>query len=188
MKKSGVKKPSISDAAVLARTGKTWREWYRVLDAAGAKTMTHREIVACLAGEHDVGPWWRQMVAVTYEQVRRGRPKHEKPDGYEISVSRTIGSSAEKLFEAWTDARIRSRWLKPAPLTIKSTHPAKSFRALWAKGASRLEVRFAPGARGKTQVTAQHRKLANAREASRMKKFWGEALDRLREMQTKKYK
>jgi hypothetical protein len=29
--------PRMSDAAVQAKTGKAWAEWFRILDAAGAK-------------------------------------------------------------------------------------------------------------------------------------------------------
>jgi len=29
--------PRLSDAAVQAKTGKTWQEWFAVLDAAGAR-------------------------------------------------------------------------------------------------------------------------------------------------------
>lgn len=60
-------KPGVSDEAVKARTGKDWAEWFRILDQAGAQQMHHKQIVACLAGQHQVEPWWQQMVAVTYD-------------------------------------------------------------------------------------------------------------------------
>jgi len=58
-----------------------------VLDKAGAKKMTHQEIVRYLNSEHAAGQWWQQMVTVTYEQQRGLRDKHERPSGYQISVS-----------------------------------------------------------------------------------------------------
>jgi hypothetical protein len=69
----------MSDEAVEAKTGKTWSRWFKHLDAAGARKMTHQEIVAHLRDKHDVRPWWQQMVAVTYEQARGLREIHEKP-------------------------------------------------------------------------------------------------------------
>lgn len=39
----------ISDGAVRARTGRTWSEWFRVLDAVGARAMDHKAIVAYLS-------------------------------------------------------------------------------------------------------------------------------------------
>ena len=60
-------KPRMSDDAVESRTGKTWGSWFKILDAAGALKMTHREIAAHLSDQHKVGPWWTQMVAVNRE-------------------------------------------------------------------------------------------------------------------------
>jgi hypothetical protein len=86
--------PSMSDEAVKAKTGKNWNEWFTILDKAGAKEMSHQEIVKFLNSKHEVGPWWQQTVTVTYEQARGLREKHEKPGGYQISVSRTRSSSS----------------------------------------------------------------------------------------------
>src|SRR2546426_8019727 len=95
--------PRMSDAAVKAKTGKTWPEWFKILDKAGAKKMGHQEIVAVLSQQHGVGPWWQQMVTVTYEQARGLRAKHETPAGYQISVSRTVAASITKVYKAWQD-------------------------------------------------------------------------------------
>jgi len=51
--------PTIGDDAVLARTGKAWAGWFRVLDRAGAKRMDHKQIVAHLLAHHDLSPWWQ---------------------------------------------------------------------------------------------------------------------------------
>src|SRR5437660_241351 len=74
-------KPRMSDEAVQSKTGKNWSRWFKHLDAAGAKKMTHQEIAAHLTEKHDVRPWWTQMIAVTYEQARGLRQVHEKPEG-----------------------------------------------------------------------------------------------------------
>src|SRR5262245_34095830 len=100
--------PRMSDAAVQAKTGKTWPEWFAILDRVGTKKMNHQEIVAFLNQEHGLGPWWEQMVAVSYEQDRGLREKHEKPNGFEISVSRTLPVGAARLFHAWQDEKIRN--------------------------------------------------------------------------------
>ncbi|MBZ5536330.1 MAG: hypothetical protein LAO31_10280 [Acidobacteriia bacterium] len=80
----------MSDEAVQGKAGRTWKEWFSILDAAGARKMNHKEIVAYLSSKHKVGSWWRQMVTVGYEQARGMRELHQKPGGYEISVSKTI--------------------------------------------------------------------------------------------------
>ena len=173
--------PRMSDEAVKAKTGRTWSEWFKILDAAGAKKMTHQEIVATLNKKHRVGPWWGQMVTVTYEQARGLRDKHEKPAGYEISVSRTVEAAAGKAFKAWTDEKIRKMWL-PANFKIRKATTDKSLRISWEDGKTSLAVAFYPKGRDKSQVVAQHSKLPDAKSAARMKTFWARALDRLREL------
>lgn len=175
------KTPRMSDAAVKAKTGKTWSAWFKVLDAAGAKRMTHQEIVALVSKKHGVGPWWQQMVTVTYEQARGLREKHQKPAGYEVSISRTIGAPVSKAFKAWTDPRIRKQWL-PANFTIRKATANKSLRISWEDGDTSLAVAFYPKGAGKCQVVAQHAKLPDAKVAARMKTFWAKALDRLKAM------
>jgi len=174
-------KPRMSDEAVEAKTGKTWSRWFKHLDAAGAKKMTHQEIVAHLRDKHDVRPWWTQMVAVTYEQARGLRDVHEKPGGFEISVSRTVAAPLSKAYKAWTDEKTRKKWL-PSNVTIRTATMNKSLRLNWEDGKTIVATAFLAKADGKTQVVAQHNKLPDAKAAARMKKFWAEALDGLKEL------
>ena len=44
----------MSNDKVAAKTGRTWKEWVRVLDADGAADMPHRDIAALLHRKHDV--------------------------------------------------------------------------------------------------------------------------------------
>lgn len=174
-------KPRMSDEAVESKTGKTWSRWFKHLDAAGAKKMTHQEIVAHLHDKHGVRPWWTQMVAVTYEQARGLRDKHEKPEGFEISVSRTIAVPIAKAYRSWTDEKARQKWL-PSSVTIRKAATNKSLRLNWEDGKTIVATAFLAKSDGKTQVVAQHSKLPDAKAAAKMKKFWAEALDHLKEL------
>lgn len=173
-------KPRMSDEAVESKTGKTWARWFKHLDAAGARKMTHQEIAAHLSEKHNVRPWWTQMIAVTYEQARGLREKHEKPEGYEISVSRTIAAPIGKAFKAWTDEKTRKKWL-PSNLTIRKATTNKTIRITWEDDKTSVVAAFLAKGGGKTQVVAQHIKLRDSKAAAKMKKFWSEALDRLKE-------
>ena len=170
----------LSDEAVQAKTGRTWPEWFAILDAASAQQMTHQQIVAYLHTEQGVGPWWQQMVTVTYEQARGMRAKHQMPNGYQISTSKTIAAPTAALYEAWIDADHRQSWLPNAPLAISKATPGKSIRAGWGDQGGRIDVQFYPKGAAKTQVTIQHNKLADADAAEQMKAYWIAALDRLR--------
>jgi len=171
--------PRMSDEAVESKTGKTWSRWFKHLDAAGAKKMSHQEIVAHLVEKHGIRPWWQQMIAVTYEQAHGLREKHEKPEGFEISVSRTIDAPLGKAFKAWTDEKTRKQWL-PSNFTIRKATANKSLRISWEDGKTSLSVNFYPKGAGKSQVVAQHGKLPDAKAAAKMKTFWSQALDRLK--------
>jgi uncharacterized protein YndB with AHSA1/START domain len=173
--------PRMSDDSVKAKTGKTWNEWFKVLDAAGAKKLTHQEIVALLHKKHGVGPWWQQMVTVTYEQARGLREQHQKPEGYEISISRTIEEPVSKAFKAWTDEKMRKAWL-PSNFKIRKATANKSLRMTWEDGKTSVAVAFIAKGAGKCQVVAQHSKLPDAKSAAKMKSFWADALDRLKTM------
>jgi uncharacterized protein YndB with AHSA1/START domain len=172
--------PRIGDDAVKGKTGQTWDEWFKILDAAGGKNLNHQQLVSRLGRQHGIGPWWQQMIAVTYEQSRGLRQKHEKPGGYEISVSRILVAPLSKAYKAWTDEKARKQWL-PANLQVRKATANKSLRITWEDEKTSVAVAFLPKAAGKCQVVAQHSKLPDARAADKMKIFWAKALDRLKE-------
>jgi uncharacterized protein DUF4287 len=178
--KSALANEKIGDEALVAKTGKTWQEWFQVLDAAGAAGMSHTEIATWLCDRYGAENGWHwQMVTAGYEQERGLRRKHETPDGFEVSVSRTIAASPEVLVEAWTDEAVRRTWLPEGELTITSARPGKSLRARWGEGRERIDVDVYPKGE-RTQITVQHRRLPDPEAAERSKSFWKERLERIR--------
>jgi hypothetical protein len=172
--------PRMSDAAVQSKTGKTWKEWFAILDKAGAKQLTHQEIVKYLNTKHGVGPWWQQMVTVSYERARGLRDLHQKPGGYEISVSRTINVPISMLYNAFADDKARNAWLPEQGLAVRKATANKSMRVTWNDVKTSLEISFLAKGDDKSQVVVQHSKLPNARASTTMKTYWRKALDRLR--------
>ena len=168
----------VGSDAVKARTGKSWSEWLAVLDAAGARAMNHKQIVAFL-GPYDLGGWWQQMVTVAYEQARGLRKKHQRPKGYEISGSKTLDVSVAQAFRAWK-GEARARWLGNVALVVRKATSGRSFRISWSDGSS-VSVDFYPKGTGRCQVTVQHGKLADEKAALRMKAFWAKRLQQLKE-------
>jgi hypothetical protein len=168
-----------SDEAVKAKTGKVWAEWFKILDKAGAKEWPHKEIAAYLHEKQKLSGWWAQMVSVGYEHERGIRQKFQKCDGqYSASGSRTIAVPMAKAFTAWTDDKVRKRWLPDGKLEITTATPGKYARGKW-NGDSRLSVGFCSKGSGKTQVAVDHEKLADSKECAKMKAYWFEALNRL---------
>ena len=150
-----------------------------MLDTAGCKKMTHREIVAVVGKQPGVGSWWQQMVTVGYEQARGLRVQNERPDGFSISRSKTIAASADDVFAAWNDKRKRAKWLKDAGFTIRKATPGKSLRITWIDGETNLQVLLYPKGERKCQLSVQHSRLKDEKTATKMKAYWGEQLDAL---------
>lgn len=172
-------KPSMSDSTVSAKTGRTWGQWFAVLDEAGAQQLPHRDIAALLNRKHKVPGWWAQMVTVEYERARGKRAIHQTAQGYVASVSRTFDAPVSKLFRAWTDTATRRRWLGLAKLTITSATPGKYVHIRCGDG-TRVDVGFYPKGKARCQMAVQHSKLAQAKAVVAMKKYWGTTLDRLK--------
>ncbi len=170
----------MSDEPVKAKTGKTWKQWFAILDKAGAKKMSHQEIAKYLNTEQSVGPWWQQMVTVAYEQARGLRKPHERPDGYQISVSRTVNVPITKLYKAFANDKERNAWLAEDGLAVRKATANKSMRVTWNDVKTSLEINFYPKGDNKSQVVVQHSKLPNAKASATMKTYWTRALDRLR--------
>ncbi len=177
-RKGGAKLPT-SDAAAKAKTGKTWVEWFRLLDKWGAAAKTHREIAQYLAREHKAPSWWSQMLTVGYERARGRRAVHQTAQGYSASRSRVFSVPVAELYACWKDAATRRTWLRAGKFAVTSTKLDRSVRGTWDGGKGAVEVMFYAKGAGKSQLSVEQRKLANAAQVRKMKRFWGEQLDRL---------
>ena len=119
------------------------------------------------------------MVTVTYEQAKGLRNKHEKPDGYQISSSKTINAPVKMLFESFANEKLRKKWLGQNGLVIRTATANKSLRISWNDKKTSVEVGFYPKTETKAMVTVQHSKLPTEKAAATMKAFWKPALERL---------
>jgi uncharacterized protein YndB with AHSA1/START domain len=172
----------MSDDAVRKQTGRTWAEWVRVLDAAGAAKMPHRDIAKHVSSL-GVPDWWCQMVTVGYERIRGLRDRGQRRGGgYEASKSRTFNVPVQTLFKAFTDARTRTRWL-PVKITVRSATPPKRMRIIWDDDTS-VQLGFLSKGPAKSAVAVQHGKLRDRSAVDATKKAWGEYFDRLRALLT----
>jgi hypothetical protein len=168
----------ISDEAVRKRTGRGWDEWFALLDEAGAKKMQHKEIALLLRGKLGAGDWWSQMVTVEYERARGLRELYQGAGGYRVSVGKTLDVPVDALYEAWSKAIRRARWLGKEELQIRKATAPKSMRITWADGTN-LEVNFYAKGAAKSQVSVQHSKLNGKKDVEQRRKFWKDALERL---------
>jgi len=171
--------PSMSDEAVKAKTGKTWKQWFAVLDKAGAQSLSHKEIVEVLDVQQTVPPWWRQMVTVEYERARGLRVRHETASGFSISVSKTIAADLAAVYDATANARTRKTWFAEGAFVQSSATENKYFRGSW-NGSARLEINFYSKGQGKAQINVQVNKLSKEADVARECDAWRAALETLK--------
>ena len=60
----------IGDAEVKAATGRTWEEWFALLDEYGAEERGHELTVKFLREHHGLSPSYAKEVALRYESDR----------------------------------------------------------------------------------------------------------------------
>jgi hypothetical protein len=171
-----------SDAVLKAKTGCTWERWVKALDHAQAYTWPHREIAKYVQEKYKVPGWWAQTVTVGYERIKGMRAIGQRRDGsFEASKSRTFAVPLVRLYRAFHDGPTRARWLPGVDLTVRTATRGKSMRITWPDRTS-VAVGFASRGDAKSQVAVQHGKLADRAAATRMKQYWAERLDALKEV------
>lgn len=169
----------MTDEAVRRRTGRTWAEWVRLLDAAKAMEWSHRDIARHLRATYDdMTGWWAQTITVGYERIRGLRDVGQRRGGgYDVHKSKTVSVGVRRLYDAFAVARTRRTWL-PETVTISTSRRERSMRIEWPDG-TRVAVAFLAKGPAKSTVAVQHERLATRADADRMRAFWGERLEAL---------
>jgi uncharacterized protein YndB with AHSA1/START domain len=171
---------TLTDDAVKAKTGKTWDQWCKILDKAGARMMDHSEIALLLQNKLGLTRWWGQMVAVGYENERGIRPNErgESPGKrYQVTLAKIVTAPRAAVWAAWQDPATLASWLPGAKFEVAKTVPLKTLHLDWLDE-TRVTVRLYER-RGKTRLVVSHGKLGD-RDAARLHNYWSAALDRLR--------
>jgi hypothetical protein len=177
--KDFAKLAGMSDAAIKKGTGCTWDKWVKSLDHNGAQNMSHAEIAELARKKYKAPPWWGQMVAVGYERIRGLRVRGQQRDGsYQASKSRTFNVPVDVLFDAWTDAATRKKWLNVAGVKVRTATKPKSMRIDFP-GAGILSLNFAAKGATKSSVAIEQPKLPSKESVVVMKAEWSERFDRL---------
>jgi CRISPR/Cas system endoribonuclease Cas6 (RAMP superfamily) len=173
----------MTDSTLVQKAGKSWQEWFTILNTAHAHQLSHQQIAKYLCHQHQLNRWWPQIITVGYEQCHGKREPYQKPEGYEISVSKTIHTSLTMLYHAWANEKIRKTWL-PESITIRKATANKSMRITWIDEVTNLNLNVDFYSKGelKSQVVIQHSKISNAEFAEKTKLFWRNELNKLSEV------
>ena len=172
-------KPIMTDKGIEAKTGHGWDWWFAALDKAGAAKLDHKGITALLDKKWKPGPWWGQMIAVSYERARGIRAMNQKCDGeFSVGVSKVMAVPLAKLYAAATDAKRWPEWMPKGAFEETSRTKDKYLRAKWKKDA-RISVNFTAKGADKAQITFDIGKLADNDAVEAERAAWKKAVERL---------
>jgi len=167
-----VAEPGLSDEAILRGSGRTWDQWFALLDAWGATERTHTEIARHVQEDLGTNGWYAQSVTVGYERARGLRAVNQNASGYSVNVSRTIAVPIEQLFDAFLD--------EFAPiLRVRTKRPPRSARFDFVADQTRVLVGFTERSPAKSSVALSHTGLPNPEAVEAMRIMWRENLSRL---------
>ncbi|HEX6325960.1 MAG TPA: hypothetical protein VFZ72_05265 [Jiangellaceae bacterium] len=164
-------------------TGRDRDEWFGVLDDWGAPGRPYREIASWLTDKHGMSSWCAQKLIVEYEQARGLREPGARSDGtFEVGASKTLAVPVERAYSAFTEPKLRSRWLPGEALTeLDGTRPGKVARFDRADG-TRVVAQFDDQTVGKCTVSVQHQRISDVQAAEAAKAYWRERLAALKTM------
>lgn len=169
-------------ASIETATNRSWKDWVELLDAAGARDMSHKAITECVRqelGSHvESAGWWAQGVTVAYEQQIGRRVPGQVADGtFEVASSRTIPGSKEDVMALFREAYSGLPELNGVPVEssrVSGTDKRLYWKANLADG-SRTIVATEPKA-DKALIVATQIKVASQDQADSWRSFWKERL------------
>lgn len=191
----------LTDAEMKSKSGKTWDQWFKVLDDFGGPARGRREIGNFLADTHKMDAQLTATVNVEYEAARGVVEKDGRPKGYMICATKTIGAPAATVFSAWSTEKGWNSWFtRKAELDFreggryatddgnagefKKIRENKAIKFTWENPkhtpGTVVETTFQPKGDGRCVVMVAHDRIQTRVEADELRAVWGGALDRLK--------
>lgn len=193
----------VTAESVYKATKKTWDEWVPILNKAGAKNMTFREITKFLAKKYKLGTWWQGAVAAGYEIHigRRIEGRNQKGE-YSVTATKSIKLNRDAIWDFITSEAGQALWLRPmtpiedfAPKTqfeveggiygeIRTLKPPERLRMRWQDTEwpkpSVLNIGIAQHRPNSSILYVMHEALASPRLREQMREYWRERLEEVK--------
>ena len=100
----------LTDEACKAATGKTFPEWFAVIDGLGGPAIGRKPVNDHLYGELKIDMWWIATINNLYEAQKAVVEKDGRAKGFNICVTKTVAAPLDKLYNAWTDPALLAKW------------------------------------------------------------------------------
>lgn len=192
----------VSSESVEKHTSKNWDQWIKILEKAGARSWSHKEIVAFLKKKYKLTPWWQQGVTVGFENAIGRREENRDQKGlYTFTATKSISRNAKDVWKFIVSPEGQALWLEPldevdfAPKKeletgfgyfgeVRTVRPPKAMRLRlqdidWDKP-SILELFIAPKPKNKCIVVFSHGKLPTQKLHIEFRSRWKEALEKIK--------
>ena len=192
----------LTDAEMRERSGRTWDEWFAIMDDFGGPAKGRRALGLLLYDTHGVkDPWLSSTLLVEYEAARGVLEKDGRPKGYMICSTKTVAAPPAEAFRAWSDAAAWPGWFADGAEVdfaeggrfsapdgvrgeIRKIRPDKAIKLLWDEPdgapATPVEVTFQPKGADKCIVMVAHDRIQTRRDADDLRDSWGRRLDALK--------
>lgn len=189
----------VTDEGCKAATGRTFAEWFSVIEAAGLSDK-RRDAIQLVYNETNRGKdvWWPTTIWVEYERSRGVVVKKDgRPEGFNICCTKGFKQTPADLFPHFATEAAFAAWVPgwsgameegsaftcgEAAGTVGRVRPAKDIRMVWnspGRSPTEIEVQFAVMG-GKTTINFYHKRIETRAEADGLRRAWGEALERLK--------
>jgi hypothetical protein len=167
---------TISEEAVRKATGKSWEDWFAVLNAIKAAELSHPAIAGKLYDDYGIEGWWAQMIAVEFERSIGRRETGRCCDGtYAASSSKTLQGGMDAVLERWQalvdPAQDFNGVAFSAEPGVNKTDKWRYWRVKLADG-SRINVNITQKDASRALLSVQHESLQYKEDIERWKAFW----------------
>ncbi|HUQ84788.1 MAG TPA: hypothetical protein VM077_00545 [Candidatus Limnocylindrales bacterium] len=170
-----------SDETVKKATGKSWSEWFNILDSADASKMIHKDIVSLLREKgYAISWWWIQSIVVGYEQKIGRRVVGQIADGnFSTATSLTLEGTMDGALMRW-EALVKDKSefnkvkIKGEP-RISSTDRWRYWK-VDLEDDSKINVDISEKGKGKIGLSVTHYKLPDKKATDKWKEYWREFL------------
>lgn len=163
---------------LIATTGRSFDEWFDILDKAGAEDWPHWRIMRYLAGKRKNDEWWASAVAKAYERAR-GLDAASGPS-FNARVTKTLDAPLDVAWLLVDDEDERRSWLDVE--LEECSRPSETSLISQLADGSRVTIALreaTPGNPGQTRATITHSGVPKEDALAETKAFWRSALARL---------
>ncbi len=165
-----------SDDKLRQATGKSWEQWFAVLDGAGARDMPHKDIARWVYDTAGLPGLWCQTVTVAYEQAIGRRVVGQNCYGeFTAGASVTLDGDLDRALEVWQHKV--DGWTAfddvalIGPPRVSSTPKWRYWRANLADG-SKLSIIISAKDAGRSLLAVNHVDVGTLEASQRWKAYW----------------